>query len=390
MTPTHEPHNPTERDDLSPEALAEVDTWFAQQHQDMGVDLTDILDLNTGLHEILLAGRHRDTGVDLAGMLDLNAGLAAILPAATEGGAASTPLNNLDDLLGRVEAAPAARLINRDQLQELASDIDILNALQHAAGTGNVRVRARDLDRALNRERVRTRERLLAELRDHALDLDRAVARALDHDYSRDGDLVAAFTSARTRALSLAEALNDSRTLVFARAQDMVLDRSIALAQARARDLALALACARDLARDLDLGLNDKVRARILTLAPALSSTMCEAAVRSEVGILIRMISQEPSADTSWLNLTIIDAVVPGRLRDLADDFIAADLRRVNLTGLDLIGVRWSRTTTRWPDADEEWILAASEPGPCGIYIIRAAPAPGGLMVAPSPTPVEV
>jgi len=70
------------------------------------------------------------------------------------------------------------------------------------------------------------------------------------------------------------------------------------------------------------------------------------------------------------------------------DDFVAADLRQVDLNGLDLIGVHWSRSTTRWPRADEEWIMAASEPGPGGIYIIRSTSSNEGVVVEPDPASV--
>ncbi|MGX7828277.1 hypothetical protein ACTG9Q_24615 [Actinokineospora sp. 24-640] len=335
MTPTHEPHEP-EPDDLSPEALAEADTWLTRQHHDTGTDLTNTLDLDTGLGEILLAGHHRDTGTDLTNTLDLTAGLAAILPTTTP---TTPPPTRFTDLLDRLSATPTTRLTHRHLLRALATDI-----FHHATSANARPTRTRDLD--------------LVRARTLALDLvfDRGHTRASNLDRARD------------HAIDLARDLNRALDLALTRA----LDRG------------------HTLDRDLDLDHQRDVEAQILALAGQLCTAVCEAVVRSGVGQLVRAINREPIVDTSWLDMATIDAHTADRLHDLTDDFVTADLRQVNVTNLDLIGVQWSRSTTKWPPADEEWILTASEPGPGGIYTIRAASAGDGLTTAPTPGPISV
>jgi hypothetical protein len=65
-------------------------------------------------------------------------------------------------------------------------------------------------------------------------------------------------------------------------------------------------------------------------------------------------------------------------LDHLLSDFTSTDLSEVELDGIDLRGVRWSLTTTRWPDGWQEPILEASvpiNPGPHpDLYEVRNDP----------------
>lgn len=60
------------------------------------------------------------------------------------------------------------------------------------------------------------------------------------------------------------------------------------------------------------------------------------------------------------------------------DDFSHADLSEIDLTTVDLVGIRWSERNTRWPPGtDIERLRSASEetePG-SGVFVITR---PGG------------
>jgi hypothetical protein len=51
----------------------------------------------------------------------------------------------------------------------------------------------------------------------------------------------------------------------------------------------------------------------------------------------------------------------------VVSDFTSADLSDVELDGVELRGVRWSLSTTRWPAGWQEFVLETSvpiDPGP--------------------------
>lgn len=332
MTPSSEPKGP-----LTPTDEAVIDAWFARQHRDTGTDLAAMLELNLGLHDILLAGHHRDMGADLAGALDLATGLAAIVPRPTRNEPPPTQFDNFTHLLNWLSTAHTLRLTHRIRLRLLAIDTEIL----HLAST-----LAHDRARALDRDRAADRDRVLDLLHARA----RAIALALDRPRDLDRDI------------------NLNRTLTLTLGLATELDRGRDPALDRDRERALDLIGNRDRARDLAV-------------------TLCGTVMRLGVGDLVHVISDQTSVDTSWLNPATIGALEAVRLHELCTDFTGVDLREAQLSGVDLVGVRWS-STTRWPPADVDWIVAASEPVGNGVFVIRDTTVNDGAVVVPDPMSV--
>ncbi|WP_133849288.1 hypothetical protein [Labedaea rhizosphaerae] len=92
---------------------------------------------------------------------------------------------------------------------------------------------------------------------------------------------------------------------------------------------------------------------------------------RFRTGKLLRTINGTTTVDTSWLDPATITIQHVARLEGLIDDFTGADLRAADLTGLNLVGVRWSRSATAmtlWPPGDIDWIMnAPTRSSRCGI-----------------------
>src|SRR5262249_52966436 len=76
-----------------------VERWLTEQRRGLVADLTDVLDLETGLREAMIPGRHRRLVADLTGVLDLGAGLAAIV-SPTE----KQPADNRSEQVGGLHA----------------------------------------------------------------------------------------------------------------------------------------------------------------------------------------------------------------------------------------------------------------------------------------------
>ncbi|MFC4859383.1 hypothetical protein [Actinophytocola glycyrrhizae] len=410
MTTTSEPNDPLYMVD---EAL--VDGWLADQHRDMGANLLAALELDVGLREIQLAGQYRDMGADLANGLKLAAGLAAILPPHKRHLALPSQFDDFTGLLSWLSAAPMVRLTHRHHLRLLALNTEILHlttirkidhAVDRAADLHFLRDRTRqrglihgrrDLDRAVHHvlELVHALERTRADTDDLVKCLDRVLDHVLDDDFLR--------------------VLNLERKL--GRAQDRVGVHDLGLVRDQARDLDRALDLADDIGaveslvrltsnraldrldvftagpvRELVL-IPDEVKAVARNLADVqdeaheLAQLVCARSVQLEVENLLREINERTPMNASWLDSRTISPQQTNQLKQLAADFIGVDLREASLSGLDLMGVRWSRTT-QWPQADVGWIVAASEPVGNGIYVVRESSAAGGAMVVPDPVSV--
>ncbi|WP_256790131.1 hypothetical protein [Frankia sp. AvcI1] len=294
----------------------DLDRWLTDQHADLITDLTDLLDLGAGLQEVVLADHHSGLVDDVRNVLDLDAGFAAITSARED----HTPDKDAAPprLAGRSVSA-TVRLLESFDVQTR------LNVRGHPA----VIVFARALDLALAlalvRELVRALDLTRARARELARELVRALDRARIRDLERDPDRE--LDRDLDRALSLARALA------------RILDRDRARARARALNLDLTLGFTLDRALDRAL---DRVRDLDHELDRALND-----AVRTDLGHL----AGERFGD---------ERDVVAALDRIRQDFTDADLREVDLSHVDLTGVRWSQTTTQWPAAWEEQIRHAS------------------------------
>ena len=228
-----------------------------------------------------------------------------------------------------------------DLARDLAPDLDLDRDLDFA----------RDFNFARDFARARTL--------DFARDLARALALDSALDSALDRDLDRALDRARARARDLARALDSA----LDRARDRALDR----AGARARDLARALDSALDRALDSAL---DRARARHLDRA--LDSALDRALDRALD--LARILARElvPVLGRQF-GLQNIEELASAFLAGALDDFSRADLSGIDLTSVDLLGVRWSEWDTRWPPGtDIERLRSASEetePG-SGVFVI--------------------
>jgi hypothetical protein len=392
--------------DFTPQSDAAVDRWLAEQHHDLIRDLARILDLETGLREATMATRHAELVADLHEVLDIEAGLAAITPAASADAPdepASPPpspavpavtkdpvfesIQELARVIASFDAGRRLRLRNHPALATHASDLahasDIAFGLVRASnlaratagkldrpsGLLGLRDRFRDLDRDLGRVRALGRDLELAVELDRALAtvenlcdvLDRNrifLGRALvtTEDLARGLPFRIRITIeglardlARASALALADALDRYRDSDPDRDTDL-FDRDPDFARGLARGLARVGGLARDAARTLDREL-----ARTRATAEELDRA------RAAVTALVRA-----------------SARASGDLSRALHDFAGADLRGVNLTGIPLEGLRWSRTT-KWPLGWAEQILLDSVEVAAGVFEVR-----GGTTHAPT------
>jgi hypothetical protein len=291
--------------------------------------LDTVLDVEAGLRDVLLHSQHAAQRDALDAVLDVESGLAAITPA-------TSPTAVPD---ARKHSYPPAseqvmRLVSPQERFTLRRDADVLTA-------SRVLDLILDLDRSLDRARnlVLDLARDIGLARDLGLDIDLALDHALDHALARANSL------ARDLALDHALAHALARALAFA----LALDR--ALARTRTRD-DLTLDLARDLARDLT---HDLARTRERTR-----------------GFVRQAIVRTGNAICTVLGRDVL--LTEASVRPFLDDFTTADLRTAQLADIDLTGVRWSETETRWPEeVDIDALKSRSneiEPG-SGVYVIR-------------------
>ena len=75
------------------------------------------------------------------------------------------------------------------------------------------------------------------------------------------------------------------------------------------------------------------------------------------------------------LGIEHLDGLTDALLNGALDDFSQADLSRADLDHIDLMGIHWSVSGTRWPPSlDVEALIQQSEetePG-SGIYVITS------------------
>jgi hypothetical protein len=325
-----------------------TDRWLADRHHDLHDRLGRFLDPDVGLREAMLHAEHANLLSALDSMMDTEAGLTAILPppaAAAPQPAPGTQQRESGEpgmAAAIADADPAARMALRRNPLILAvilsdllvralviarsRDLDLASDLASALASAHARASDRDFDRV------------------SASDLNRALELASDLD--RVGELARVLAHASAHASVVASASD------LDLASDLGLDRILGL------DLGLdffrASAFARDLAqgRDLDLA-GDLDRARDLA--------------RHMAFVLGRA-----------LGIQQVEGLAAALLEGALDDFTRADLSQADLTGLNLVGVRWSAAGTRWPPGTDVDALRARSrkvaPG-VGIYEIIS---PGG------------
>jgi hypothetical protein len=334
-----------------------VDRLLNRYERDLANRLDNILDVEAGLREALLQGCHDVALDDLNGILDVEAGLRTVLPplqGSSQSPPRSTKEGHADRFSWPVRASDRLALRTNAHVAKayLALTRDVAVAQDHLT-----RDHARDLDLDL--------------VRALAHDLDHAFSRSKDTECDRDGDFVRGLerASALNRALTLdLERGTDrnhphtiARDLDRVRAMLRVLDRVRVRGRSQGPSLGLLLDRAHSRTRDLELALE-----RVGSHERVLTSTIVAIRV-NEVSRAIGMVldQEAPALDRDSVHAFI-------------NDFTMADLRAVDLDGVNLAGVRWSETGTQWPPAvDVQELKSRSEETPphSGIWVVQSGTA---------------
>lgn len=386
-----------------------LESWLQQEYQSLVSELHEVLDLDTGLHDIRIDRQHAAVGRELGAVLDLDAGLADILSAATgvSPGAAelrSSPseaafllaaaildarsnravragvrvlahvrmavqhADAFPDARGRAPASDLAEAIQYTRDRDLVRARDLANKLADAfTGAGelaNIRDVNHTLARALRRDLDRARalaDELTREVASALVLADR-LTRSIDRFFAFAEDLADALDKDHADVRSLTHALTraPARTLASASARAAAFSSTLVLAQALARapsdalanDLVAGLSRASGHARGLTYDLTNALADHGAD-AEALANPIARLLADDETGTLTstfqrvidRNLSHTLALDIPGLDLT---PLAPAEIARLLDDFTRADLSGVELAGIDLTGVLWSKAT-RWP-----------------------------------------
>ncbi|WP_449060587.1 hypothetical protein [Planomonospora algeriensis] len=339
-----------------------VERWFDEHQRTLIEGLGAVLDVESGLREVLLHSHHRILVDDLDTVLDVEAGLAQILPTESSSPAIVSPKPSMDKQ-GRTDSGQFYRLVDAQARLELRRHSGIVVA-------------------SYTLTRARALTLILDDANDLANDLARILSSDLDLASSHDLNLRHALPLAR----NLAGCFNRACTLAYSLADDLALACSLTddlantdiLIRARAAGFANNLANAEDLAEGLTNGLisaHNLVRSRDLARARAHSLTDALQSARAHSREIVDSFSE-------WV-WKVIGVILGHNLPELPSesieafltDFTASDLRGVVLNKISLGGVRWSETGTLWPGTvDVEDLKARSEevPEEPGVYVIRS------------------
>jgi hypothetical protein len=372
-----------------------VDRWLSEQRKTVDNDIAQFLDVDGGLREVLIHARHADLVEDLNHRLDVEAGLAAILPTAA-GARVTDPqdtptapaTDGVELRMCLAAVPPQTRLALRNHPVVTLSVLADLHCRACELALDPRLDRTRDLDLALDRAVGLDLDRALDPRLDLSRALDRALARALASALGLDLDL----DLARNLGLGRDRARDLGLDLDFARDLDLGRDRDRAVALALAPALALAFVHALDRASAFfggqDFGLN-RARARARDLAVDLARTLGldSARARDLARVRVRVPDRARTRDLArdlargldevlgtFLGLAGAVGFGSALLDGLLDDFTGADLSTVELTGVDLVGVRWSLRGTRWPaELDVEQLRNHSRETKPGseVYVVR-------------------
>lgn len=352
------------------------------QHQRALADWLDsVLDVEAGLHEILLQSRHNTAEDELDTILDVEAGLAAILPTDPPPSPPVQPDTSEADL-DRAPLRQSLQPVGPQDRMALRADRNVAAAYQaliHDRGLLPARALLRNLSRVIVPV-LRLARDLAHALTDdfdgasialgldpyrlEHIDLARKVALDLDEVDDSAPDFAGDMDRARNRIRAVVRYLGPGGA---ARA----LDSDGVLVRARAHARALALERALDLALEVE-----RVRRQELadTRMRRFARRVVSDLVDIRIGEVQRAIGVALARRPPVLDKDSVQAFL--------DDFTAADLRRVDLAGIDLAGVRWSESGTLWPaTVDVEDLKSRSEeiPERGGIWVVQsgAATLPG-------------
>jgi hypothetical protein len=352
--------------------------------------VSECLDVEAGLREVLLASEHDATRADVTAELQAESGLAAIMnrDAAHETGPAFI-IQGHDQVAEVVQELPAAdrlELRKHPSFPSSAAAVLSLSSRALAAELGNLVILpyVRDIDRVLTAARDR----------------------AWHGDLDRGADLDRALTYARALGVALARILQQARDFAagLPAGEERAFAQEIAVEIDSTRERTVTFVRKITLARDAVAGASDWLVSQELldelvdqakNCDPVRARSLAEELDQNLTSAIDQAISRNPEdwdeeedgddggsrspADpfrklTEALHKTPAsarpDAVI--WLRETLDNVRGADLRNADFTGVPLDGLRWS-SSTQWPDELVEKIKALSVPlpGEEGVFVVR-------------------
>ncbi|MFJ2774405.1 hypothetical protein [Streptomyces sp. NPDC087300] len=309
----------------NPDSGAIPPRWLALEVEEFHRRLMTVLDIESGLREILLPSQHEEFVDGLAHVLDVEAGLGEVL--------APSPLP-ADTSSGRV-----SRMHHPEEVVELLRSVD-----------PRIRMRVRTAPDLQPRQMVYSHLRALRNALDRAAVLVAADDEAAHDTTGLTPSMDGILTKAHTSALAVASGINRVRDRDHALRRD--LDSGIVQAVAQAQDVARQLTQLRTAA----------------SLGRRLSS-ISQHAGQLELDWLdvlhqsLTAVAQQP-----------LPPMTPVMLEAFLNDFTACDLRGTSLDRTALTGVLWSDRGTTWPASINTSALKArsvEKPAGSGIYHVR-------------------
>ncbi|GAA4115412.1 hypothetical protein [Streptomyces hundungensis] len=344
----------------------DLDRWLTQQQSHLLEALGDVLDVESGLYEVLLQSRHDTMADRLDGVLDVEAGLAAVLPGSDPAPESPEPVVVLPyeaatrELLPRPRVSPQVRITLR-QRPDVVAGCEALEALEAvAAEWQTIQRRVAEVDSAVGCLPTPGGFEALESCSAHLIRTVQELSTVLEE---LKGFLRHGFDESLETVLENMELAGRELCALSNEAHGMTRPRHGRFTSRRADHPAA--------------GYIDDVVDRVRRLGDEL----CHLVRRG--GWAVGYLSIEGAERMS--KILAKSAGVPGfpvfELRDVwefLNNFTAADLRTAFLEGVDLAGVQWSPATTLWPEAvDVEDLKARSEETPAGsgIFIVRSGTA---------------
>lgn len=308
-----------------------LDRWFAAHEDALGRDLGVVLDIESGLREVLLQSRHVALTDGLASVLDVEAGLSAVLPA----------------------PAPARLPAQPPPVPE--------------ADPGNWLGSVNPQDRMT----IRSRPEIAAGTRAHAL-AARLAAEAAARVPEVAVDNAELVLCVMDFALALTDQLGPPVELTALRARFLEGDRSLGQCAAVRRMLRRARAA---LAVTGEFGDKDRWLPSVTALIGIVQALLHSARLGIPVPLSVVHILGRVRGDEAWRRFQLPRiANRESHMIALLDDFTEADLSAADLRGIDLTAVRWSDPGTRWPPGfDLADLRSRSDESPVGsgTYVVR-------------------
>ncbi|MFD9286098.1 hypothetical protein ACFWD7_54755 [Streptomyces mirabilis] len=322
-------------------------------------ELGSVLDVESGLREVLLRSDHSKQIARLMDFVDIEGGLSAIVPRRSQAFWAEHALWSITEAEGGLEdplaVAPAVRMAVRSDFIRYYEALENTERIsEHLRLIASLATSLREdlfndsgsVDFSVAME---TCLRISGEVGKLSPSLNNSITRAMTETYESVTELTA----------SCGAASDAVRTLENARhAPHRSAKNSSGMT---VRDLKKVLAAAHDDACQISLVVLDRATSGWLAGRRYLAE---------QINVTRRDIARR-------LGVRDFPALTVAELRAFTDDFISADLRRADLRGVDMTGVRWSAQTL-WPaelDVEELRNRSTESPMGSGIFVVRSGTA---------------